>query len=213
MLMATVDATLSPDISYVAEFHENLRQVRAFITLTGLPTAAVVEAQIDDNQLDIVHLRCGDISFDLKLPAKAASAGPLNVQWTGTYYELKTATRPNSIRNPFSDDAESKSDMLGAPHLTSASPTSFACASCSLPLVQASKVTNYRDLPSEYWAELVEAWMCHSDQKLNKQIMQHANGFEPEAGWALVSGSYILFNRDNVVTGNLVDYEQSKVST
>jgi hypothetical protein len=199
-------------MTYVAEFHENLRQVRAFITLTGVPAGASVEALIDEEELDTVHLRCGDVSVALKLPVKAASAGPLDVQWSGTYYELKTATVPNSTRDPFSDDAESKRDMLSAPHLIAAAPTSFICASCSLPLVQGSKVTDYRDLPSEHWAELVEAWMCHSDQKLNKEIMQHANGFEPESGRALVGGSYILFNRENVVTANLVDYEQSKVS-
>jgi hypothetical protein len=143
---------------------------------------------------------------------KAITSGPLDVRWTGTFYEFKTPTAEIAI-DPFSDDAESKRDMLGAPRLQSASPTSFTCASCSLPLVQASKITDYRDLPSEHWAELVDAWMCHSDQKLNDQIAKHAQGFEPEPCKALVGGSYILFNVGNVVTSNLVHYEQSKVST
>ena len=62
----------------------------------------------------------------------------------------------------------------------------FICASCSLPLVHAAKVARYRDLPSEHWAELVDAWMCHADLKLHEQVRRGSKeGFWPAEGGRL----------------------------
>jgi len=103
--------------------------------------------------------------------------------------------------------------LLDAAQLSSANPPSFICASCSLSLVQASKIRDYRDLPSEHWAELVEAWMCHSDQKLHDQIVKHGQqGFWPEPGQGLVGGSYILFEESCITVNNLHAAEEKKVS-
>lgn len=150
------------------------------------------------------------------------------------------------------------SPLLDAGKLTSVKPTSFICASCSLPLVQipqqqqqqqgapsahsgsprSSSTTpsppplftsstssassesssssasssyltaqpfTYRDLPSEHWEELVEAWMCHSDQKLHDQVVRHGKaGFWPAKGQAYVGGSYVLFEESVVVKQNLL---------
>jgi len=59
-------------------------------------------------------------------------------------------------------------------------------------------------LPSEHWEELVEAWMCHSDQKLHEHVVKHGKrGFWPKEGEALVGGSYILFEESVVHSNNL----------
>jgi len=100
--------------------------------------------------------------------------------------------------------------LLDAAQLVAAAPTSFACASCSLPLVQTSRISRYDDLPSEHWAELVDAWMCHTDQKLSTQIAKHGRGFWPEAGQALVGGSYILFDDSVVMKSNMWLADQPK---
>lgn len=68
------------------------------------------------------------------------------------------------------------------------------------------------DLPSDHWEELVDAWMCHTDQKLNEHVMKHGKGgFWPEAGQALVGGSYILFEEDSMVKNNLCPSDATKV--
>jgi ubiquitin-protein ligase E3 D len=62
----------------------------------------------------------------------------------------------------------------------------------------------YRDLPSEYWTELVDAWMCHHDQALTARIVQNAReGFWPAKGECLVGGSYLLVEESSVVASNL----------
>jgi ubiquitin-protein ligase E3 D len=129
----------------------------------------------------------------------------------GDHYEIKLSTLSASETSPRSSPIESV-PLLDATQLSRASPTSFICASCSLPLVQSSTITQYRDLPSEHWQELVDAWMCHSDQKLHEHVSRCSQGFWPEAGQALVGGSYILFEQSAVARNNLCLSDQSKVS-
>ncbi|KAF8966601.1 HECT-like ubiquitin-conjugating enzyme-binding-domain-containing protein [Flammula alnicola] len=69
----------------------------------------------------------------------------------------------------------------------------------------------WRDLPSEHWEELVEAWMCHSDQKLHDQVQKYSKGgFWPSSGQGLVGGSYILFDESAMNENNLHVAKDSK---
>jgi hypothetical protein len=132
--------------------------------------------------------------------------GKIDVKIQSGYFEFKLSTP--ATNGPISDPIP----LLDASQLSASSPTSFTCASCSLPLVQSSKVTSYRDLPSEHWEELVDAWMCHGDQSLHDQVAKRSRGFWPNAGQALIGGSYILFEESSVVKSNLFPAEQPKVS-
>lgn len=147
------------------------------------------------------------------------------------HYEVKLSTVTSS--NGSADEGgDINSPLLDATKLESVNPSSFVCASCSLPLIQihgssssssASSpraqspfttsspspppqgVMAYRDLPSEHWEELVEAWMCHSDQKLHDQVVRHGKaGFWPSPGLAYVGGSYLLFEESVVVKQTLL---------
>ena len=46
------------------------------------------------------------------------------------------------------------------------------CARCAQALVQFTPRARLRALPSEHWEELVDAWMCHGDQRLNSSVTQ-----------------------------------------
>ena len=48
----------------------------------------------------------------------------------------------------------------------------LACAACGSTLMQCSGAATLRALPSENWEELVDAWMCHGDQRLNASVTQ-----------------------------------------
>jgi len=52
--------------------------------------------------------------------------------------------------------------------------------------------------------------MCHTDQNLHEQVARHSRGFWPEAGQALVGGSYILFEESSIVANNLSSVDQPK---
>ena len=58
----------------------------------------------------------------------------------------------------------------------------------------------------------MEAWMCHSDQKLHDQVMKHGKaGFWPQPGQAFVGGSYILFEDSVMAEHKLLSPQDDKV--
>jgi ubiquitin-protein ligase E3 D len=200
---------LELQVSYVAEHHEGLRHVLAFLNVSGMTPGVNLEASVVSGSNDRVEstlvLRSGSVvSPALALPTPTQS-GAQDVRVQGLHYEVKIGTL-----DPQSPRAE-PIPLLDAEQLRERAPTTFICASCSLPLVHGARVTRYHDLPSEHWAELVDAWMCHSDQALNAQVARHATGFWPQSGQALVGGSYILFDESATVSANLRPVEKPKV--
>ncbi|KAH9963013.1 HECT-like ubiquitin-conjugating enzyme-binding-domain-containing protein [Russula dissimulans] len=201
------DTPLGLQVSYVAEHHEGLRHVLAFINVSGVTPGANLEASVagsSDGVESTLVLRSGSVeSPALALPART-QPGPQDVRVQGLHYEIKIATQ--DLQSPRTEPVP----LLDAEQLRARAPTTFICASCSLPLVHGTRITRYDDLPSEHWAELVDAWMCHTDQALNAQVARHAKGFWPQSGQALVGGSYILFDKSAAVTANLRPMEKHK---
>lgn len=146
-------------------------------------------------------------TFPSPLPARVSPGRPtVNVQ--SGHFELKLST----IGAPDSP-SPSAVELYDATALSKSVPTTFICSSCSLPLVQSTKVKKYKDLPSEHWQELVDVWMCHSDQRLHDEVMQNATrGFWPKEGEALVGGSYIVFEESGVVEAHIHQLEAREVS-
>lgn len=210
LLYLTLAGAETLDVTYVAEYHENLQHVVAFLTVSGLQAGVELEAEVvppesgsNDDRAQLL-LRCGaSTSQRLALPAPVA-VGPAQVSVVGgRHFQVKLAATPPA--SPQSPETEAE---LDATHLQHIQPTTLICASCSLPLVRASMLHKYRDLPSEHWAELVDAWMCHADQKLHEHVQKGSKeGFWPVDGEALVGGSYVLLRESAVVKVNLHDVE------
>ncbi|KZT00506.1 uncharacterized protein LAESUDRAFT_732242 [Laetiporus sulphureus 93-53] len=195
------------EVTYVAEYHENLQHVLVFLTVSRMIAGVNLEAEVvpptvmlskGNGPNERLVLKCGlNTSPFLLLPARA-SPGKKEVKVDGQAFQIKLAATPSE------QNLSSPAALLDASRLAEFRPTTFICASCSLPLVHCSRLREYRDLPSEHWAELVDAWMCHSDQKLHEDVMKHSNeGFWPGEGEALVGGSYILFEQSAIAQHNL----------
>ena len=186
-----------------------------FFTINGAKPSGELQAEVLPRLLDqsFEHgdhlvIKCGPhTSLPLLLPAQT-TPGKKEVQTQNTHYEIKL---PTTGATSFSDINGQPPPLLDATQLSSINPTSFLCASCSLPLIQSSKVGTYRDLPSEHWEELVEAWMCHGDQKLHEQVIKGKRGFWPSPGQALVGGSYILFEESAMNRNNFHRKEEPMV--
>ncbi|KAJ7167365.1 HECT-like ubiquitin-conjugating enzyme-binding-domain-containing protein [Mycena crocata] len=201
-------------VAYVAEHHENLQHILVFLTVKGAPPGVEVEAEVLPAGGDADSSAGGDYlvvksgpntSLPLCLPGRT-TPGKKNLVLQGGHYEIKLSTLPTTTSSE-----TNSAPLLDATQLSTANPTSFICSSCSLPLVHSSKIQSYKDLPSDHWEELVDAWMCHTDQKLNEHVMKHGKGgFWPEAGQALVGGSYILFEEDLMVKNNLCPSDATK---
>lgn len=206
------------DVYYLAENHDNLQHILVFFSVTGATPGVDLEAEVlpsvsDDSTPagDRLIIKSGaNTSLPLILPGRVAP-GKKEIKVQSSHYEIKFSTLPTE--SPTSTSGAEPLPLLDATQLSTNRPTSFICASCSLPLVQSAKVTNYKDLPSEHWEELVDTWMCHTDQKLHAQAMKHGKaGFWPQPGQALVGGSYILFEQ-SAMTKNIHPDHKAKVSS
>ncbi|KAJ7810749.1 HECT-like ubiquitin-conjugating enzyme-binding-domain-containing protein [Mycena olivaceomarginata] len=212
-------STAAFSVTYIAEHHENLQHILVFLTVRGATPGVDIEAEVLPAGGDAADAGSGSggdylvvksgahTSLPLVLPGRTAP-GKQHVRVQGAHYEIKLATAGAGAAPADTHAAP----LLDATQLATAAPTSFICASCSLPVVQAAaRVREYRDLPSEHWEELVDAWMCHADQKLNARVMKHGRGgFWPEEGQALVGGSYILFEEEAMVKHHLCPADETK---
>lgn len=219
------------DVSYVAENYENLHHILVYFTASGATPGVDIEAEVPPPSIphdsepgcDFLQLRSGALSSGQLILPGYATPGKKEVKVQGGHFEVKIPTTPSlpkSSSSPFSssstppasDLSGNDKSLLDASQLNASSSTTFICASCSLPLIHSAKINDYRDLPSEHWEELVEAWMCHSDQKLHEHVVKHGRrGFWPKEAQALVGGSYILFEESAVNQNNLYPSQQLKV--
>ncbi|KAJ7485564.1 HECT-like ubiquitin-conjugating enzyme-binding-domain-containing protein [Mycena latifolia] len=201
-------------VAYIAEHHENLQHILVFLTVKGATPGVDLEAEVLPAGGDADSTAGGDYlvvksgphtSLPLCLPGRT-TPGKKQIRVQSGHYEIKLSTLPSNAPSE-----TTSAPLLDATQLSTVNPTSFICASCSLPLVQSSKILAYKDLPSDHWEELVDAWMCHTDQKLNEHVMKHGRGgFWPEPGQALVGGSYILFEENSMVKNHLCPADETK---
>ncbi|KAH7907663.1 HECT-like ubiquitin-conjugating enzyme-binding-domain-containing protein [Hygrophoropsis aurantiaca] len=202
-----VPGQVALDVSYIAEYRETLKHVVVFLSLSGQPSSAELEAEILPSSSsglegDWLVLRSGSVSSPpLSMPVQTIP-GKQDVQVRHGYYELRIAAAA-SATSWDDDQTQEPTPLISASQLGRLAPTSFICASCSLPLVHLRASCKYKDLPSEHWEELVDAWMCHADQTLHQEVAKHGRGFWPAEGEALVGGSYVLFGESSVVNGNV----------
>ena len=200
------------DIGYVAENHENLRHIIVFLQVAGATPGIEVELEVPSSPGSTESSE----NFIVKSGTRTSSPQPFpgrvlpgkkQVRLQNGHFEIKLPTLL-SPELPLPDDAP----LLDASQLMSYQPSGFVCASCSLPIIQSSDIADYRDLPSEHWQELIDAWMCHPDQKLHDHVVKHGKmGFWPQPGQGLVGGSYILFEDACILKTNLYTAEETKV--
>ncbi|KAH7886879.1 HECT-like ubiquitin-conjugating enzyme-binding-domain-containing protein [Phlebopus sp. FC_14] len=219
------------DVAYVAEHHETLRHVLIFITVAGFwtstssstlssnfssmdkPTAEVLPSTSSAISGDWLLLRfAGKPSPPLILPVPVIP-GQKELLVQSGHWEVKVECAQGALASEHDDSA-----LLTAHQLTSLSPATYTCFSCTLPLVL-SPPLKYRDLPSEHWEELVDAWMCHpEEQKLAKGGMNGSGGkggfgFWPGPNEGLVGASYVLFGEEAVVRDNVTVAAESEHSS
>ena len=200
----------SLELSYVAEHHESLQHVMVFFNVTGATLGVNLEVDVQssaDNTERFIVLSGTKTSLPSPLPARVSPGKPA-VRVQSGHFELKLPTVGTPDLPP-----PSAVELYDATALSKSLPTTFICSSCSLPLVQSTRVKEYKDLPSEHWQELVDAWMCHSDQTLHAEVMENAkHGFWPKEGEALVGGSYIVFENSGVAKTHLRQLQAREVS-
>ncbi|KAG8904851.1 hypothetical protein FRB99_001057 [Tulasnella sp. 403] len=197
------------EVLHVSEYQQNLHTVQVYIRISSSVSMFDVEFEVlptEDSALvgsDKFVVRAGTLESPLQTLPIAVMTGLQEVKPTGDHFEVKLTVPPLAQSSARRSNGN-ENHLMDASQITVMQPTSFVCSSCSLPIVQSTKIKQYLDLPSEHWSELIDVWMCHADQKLTEAISQQASGnFWPTRGRAFVGGSYLLFDEGAIVKNSL----------
>ncbi|KAH8829406.1 HECT-like ubiquitin-conjugating enzyme-binding-domain-containing protein [Flagelloscypha sp. PMI_526] len=213
--------------THLAEAHHSLRHVLVFVKLEGSrkEIAADVEGEVvqaedekngsqEGGTLLLVRYGTQTHEHPIELPARCVLGKEevkVRVMSKGTWFEVRVGMVPQEGKEK---EKEQNQPLLDASQLNDYTSKAFICASCSLPLlsIASPEGMTYRDLPSEHWEELLDAWMCHSSQKLNDEIADKSRrGFIPTSDEAFVGKTFLLVDQDLVVREN-VHIGEDKVS-
>lgn len=159
-------------MSLYAELLTNIRQISVAASLPSPSDASTQVALAADCQT--VELSHGGIVARLTLPAKTALSAALlpiqDRQKGATTLSWRLPLEPSSTPSPHQTDALPWS-------ATDLDPSSaVTCRQCRTAVVPAGAVKEWKDLPSENWAEMMEFWHCHKPD--------HAHALGDDAGKA-----------------------------
>lgn len=151
-------------------------------------------------------------STRIPLPCQIAPQQTPALVLRGAFYEIKLNTIDHSTAatRPRQDQDLINQAPLSTAELRDALPPSYVCSTCSTELVDAASILKYNALPSEHWAELLDSWMCHGDQRLSEDLIEKGKGIKPRVGEGMVGDGYILFKSE--VTKNWSIPEGTEVS-
>lgn len=136
--------------------------------------------------------------FTCKLPClvqqTARRSGSLAKQ--GDFWQLRIPMRPPSPSN--GPRVTALDAPLTAAQLTELGPATWHCRYCSTVVADTQAANKFVSLPSQHWEELVDAWMCHTDQELNQNLVQAQKDLEHhtglDRGQVHVSDRYIVIS-------------------
>lgn len=184
--------------SMMLQVWESSPQAEAQINPEPLSISLIDSRTVQVNQPEIQSPFEESTRLHLTSEAQASLVGskPLDLLYKADHYEIKIPTAVSTQFTRNRDDLE-MAVPYSAQDFRTHQPASLTCTSCSASLADLSQVTRYNDLPSEHWADLLDAWMCHPDQTLSKDIIDKGNNIWPQANQALISTTGIVLATNN----------------
>ncbi|KAM0787729.1 hypothetical protein ACM66B_003787 [Microbotryomycetes sp. NB124-2] len=198
-------STTPVTIHHVAEDFCNLASVTVtFWTSSSSSTSTADQDEwhlcsVDEQSVTVA--RVGDsATFKLDLPCRLPRQHAQVVSKGDTHQiKLKTVdASPTRMRHDLEITVPYSTTML-----REHKPSAISCLNCDSRLVDLTTIDKYNALPSEHWAELLEAWMCHKDQELSDDLVAKGKGIRPRRDEALVGSSYVVLDSARVSQSEL----------
>jgi hypothetical protein len=166
-------------MKFLVEFLPNLWRLQVFVE------AAEVDIRVEDDKLILspcaVLLDLKELRLKVKLIQKSASGATIHL-----------APLDNSIRTP---TIANNMEGLDAPLVVNYI-TSLKCKGCSRVLLEsADAAMKVYPLPSEYWHEFLECWLCHSNEEFTRITGTHLGS---KCGRIMDGGSYYLVHSSDL---------------
>ncbi|UZJ52809.1 hypothetical protein CBS101457_002129 [Exobasidium rhododendri] len=165
---------LSSELAYVAETQPRLGLISVFLWTPHEPAADHLQYRVDpnDHQSLIVTYQSAPITFTLPHPTlKQQDICSIYRQQEGHWqFKLQMERHPCNSAIKYSENPSPS--PLSAAMLQQSQPAFLSCNICLCRVAETKSIKQYSSLPSQHWEELVDAWMCHADQELSREMVQ-----------------------------------------
>lgn len=157
-------------LTAVLEYHRNIARATAVVRNAGAD--AVVARVLEVPTGVVLSLAAGTAAIDVDLDWPLVAG-----EYAGEVHgDTQVVTLGAHTSAPYSGMLRSPWAVLATEHIP---VLGLGCAACHAALTTFGGAATLRALPSENWEELVDAWMCHGDQRLNASVVQGRADVEP----------------------------------
>jgi hypothetical protein len=195
-------STTSTALIY-AELLSNIRQISVIAALPTPSNSQTKARLLDDAEL--LELWHDGKSTALRLPGQIASSY--------TLAPPKPGLQEISWRMPLANQASMRPSIADIPDVPwsareLSTSSELSCRNCNAILLPAGRVSVWRDLPSENWAEMMDFWHCHKptvktngttqdDEHLLSKGYGANTKFVAQSGVGKVDLTYFLLSNDD----------------
>ncbi|WFD39279.1 uncharacterized protein MJAP1_002250 [Malassezia japonica] len=157
-------------LTAVLEYHRNIARATAVVRNAGAD--AVVARVLEVPTGVVLSLAAGTAAIDVDLDWPLVAG-----EYAGEVHgDTQVVTLGAHTSAPYSGMLRPPWAVLATEHIP---VLGLGCAACHAALTTFGGAATLRALPSENWEELVDAWMCHGDQRLNASVVQGRADVEP----------------------------------
>ncbi|KAH7370547.1 ubiquitin-conjugating enzyme E2-binding protein [Rhexocercosporidium sp. MPI-PUGE-AT-0058] len=140
-----------------AELLSNIRQISVIVAL-DVPCGPSTKAELSADGQQFILQHDGDITL-LNLPGQAVTSFQLQKPILGNKELSWRIPVAGQATRASLEDAQSNAAPWSAKELSE--DAELACRDCGAVIVKRGAIKEWRDLPSENWAEMMEFWHCH----------------------------------------------------
>lgn len=188
-------------LGYICEHQENLNKISVMIY--GAEQCPSLRLEVTrSNEAILSSTSDSSLVIDIALPSPVPLNQEVPLLPADGFLETRLATLPTPSSALTLNSTITYA--LSAPHLRELASKRICCTSCDRTLANLPAAVEFKDLPSEHWAEMLEAWMCHTDPAFTAHIAkQTQDGFWPSKDTVLVGGSYLLVAGEDISDASL----------
>lgn len=195
-----------PPIQIYAELLHNIHTISLLITLSSVSntqTSATLSA--DGSSLTVVH---DGHSASIVLPTQMQGGGTATLQLPAAPAKELTLRLQLKEKEPgllkLEEHNGGNEVPWGGSEMTLLE-SGLECGSCSAELVARETVKEWRDLPSEDWAEMMDLWHCHKPHDDETKVEEAGetkgyaagNRLRVDKGTGFISLSYFLVAKED----------------
>lgn len=175
-----------PKIYLYAEILSHIRQLTIYASLQNEKQEGTrIDVSSDKKLVTVVH---DGESQSIYLPTQISGTAQVTFP-----LERKTEISARVQIDDLNEWKDQQSTGIESPWTATdlSSETSIQCKSCHAQILPAGKVTTWKDLPSENWAELMDFWFCHKphdDAQTEDDSAAQSKGFSAKSKLAISQG-------------------------